>query len=413
MKIAIVGSGIAGNTLAWHLHKSHDISVFEAESHIGGHTHTHTIDRFGQQYQIDTGFIVFNDRTYPNFISMLDKLGIDAQPSHMSFSVRDEISKLEYNGTTLNSLFAQRKNLFNLKFLQMIRDILRFNREAPELLQCPHDMVFGEYISQAGYGKEFIEYYIVPMGSAIWSADPEQLLRFPAKFFIRFFHNHGMLSVNDRPQWRVIKGGSARYVEKLTADFRQRIRLNCPVRQVRRHATGVTISTNAGSEEFDWVFFACHSDQALKMLADASPQEVEILGSIPYQINDVVLHTDVSLMPRKKLAWAAWNYHLCADHEDRATLTYNMNILQTLQSPEPFLVTLNRTNKIKPEKIIKQLQYAHPVFTPAGIAAQARHAEISGANHTCYAGAYWRNGFHEDGMTSALAALEHFNNGRQ
>jgi predicted NAD/FAD-binding protein len=411
MKIAIIGAGIAGNTLAWHLHPDHDVTVFEADQHVGGHTHTHHIEAFGREYQIDTGFIVYNDWTYPNFIEMLDKLGVETQSSSMSFSVHDESSGLEYNGTSLNSLFAQRMNLIRPSFLGMIKDILRFNKEAPALLDQAHtDMPFGEYLKVNRYGKHFIKHYVIPMGSAIWSASPDQMFAFPAKFFIRFFHNHGMLSVSERPEWRVIKGGSKAYVEKLTASFKDRIKLSSPIESVSRTKAGVIVKPKSKpAETFDWVFFACHSDQALSMLEDATKAEIEVLSALPYQNNQIVLHTDANLMPKKKLAWAAWNYHLTEKPLERAAVTYNMNILQSLESPEPFLVTLNHTDKIDPSKIIKTLHYSHPVFTPEGIAAQARHAEISGVNRTGFAGAYWRNGFHEDGVVSALAALEHFN----
>lgn len=410
MKIAIIGSGVSGNTLAWHLSKQHEVTVFEADGHIGGHTHTHEIDAFGKRYNIDTGFIVYNDWTYPNFIEMLNTLGVETQSSDMSFSVHDEASGLEYNGTSLNSLFAQRRNLFRPSFIGMIRDILRFNQEAPALLDDHQaDMPFGEYLKLNGYGEKFIAHYVIPMGSAIWSASPDQMFEFPAKFFIRFFHNHGMLSVSDRPEWRVIKGGSKAYVEKLTQAFKDNIRLNTPIESVQRKNEGVIVKPkNQAAELFDWIFFACHSDQALAILEDASNDEIEILGGIPYQNNQIVLHTDMSLMPKKKLAWAAWNYHITKQPLNLAAVTYNMNILQSLESPEPFLVTLNHTSQIDPNKIIKTLNYTHPVFTPKGIAAQLRHAEISGVNRTGYAGAYWRNGFHEDGVASALAALEHF-----
>jgi predicted NAD/FAD-binding protein len=410
MKIAIIGSGIAGNTIAWHLHPHHDITVFEAGQHLGGHTHTHQVNAFGRDYLIDTGFIVYNDWTYPHFVRMLEKLGVETQASHMSFSVHDEVSGLEYNGTSLNSLFAQRSNLLRPKFLGMIKEILRFNQQAPLLLQdTQQDISFGEYLAQHGYSDAFIRYYIIPMGSAIWSADPQQMFTFPAKFFIRFFHHHGMLSVSQRPQWRVIKGGSQAYVSKLTAPFSQRIRINTPVQQVTRKQDGVWVKTKgAEAERFDWIFFACHSDQALKMLSDASADERAILGALPYQKNDIVLHTDAKLMPKRRLAWAAWNYHLTKQPLGRVAVTYNMNILQTLASPQPFLVTLNHTAPIDPAKVIKKLEYHHPIFTLAGVAAQARHADISGVNRTAYAGAYWRNGFHEDGVASALAALQHF-----
>ncbi len=409
MKIAIIGSGIAGNTIAYHLHQQQDITVFEAESHIGGHTHTHHIQHEGRDMAVDTGFIVFNDRTYPNFIALLEALNVKWRNSSMSFSVRCDKTGLEYNGTTLNSLFAQRLNLFRPSFHQMIRDILRFNKNALELLDEGSEIQLGEYLKQGGYSQQFIDYYIIPMGSAIWSTDAGQMLAFPARFFVRFFHHHGMLTVNDRPQWRTIVGGSASYVEALTAPFRQSIRLNTPVESVRRLKNSVRIKPRNGEEEtFDYVFFACHSDQALRMLKDPSPAEQEVLEAIPYQHNTVFLHHDQKMMPRKKLAWAAWNYHVTQPAVDRVTVPYDMNILQGLQSKEHLLVTLNHTDAIDPAKVIKRIDYMHPIYTLKGAAAQARHAEISGVNRTGYAGAYWRNGFHEDGVVSALAALQHF-----
>lgn len=409
MRIAIIGSGIAGNTIAYHLQREHDITVFEAGSHIGGHTHTHDIELDGRRHAVDTGFIVFNDRTYPNFIALLDELGVAWQPSHMSFSVRCEKTGLEYNGTNLNALFAQRRNLLRPAFYRMIQDILRFNRQALELLAEGPEIRLGDYLAQNGYGQDFIDYYIIPMGSAIWSTEARQMLQFPARFFVRFFHHHGMLTVNDRPQWRVIRGGSASYVEALTAGFRDRIRLNTPVAEVRRLKRSVRVKPVGRVEEsFDWVFFACHSDQALAMLKDPSAAEREVLGAIPYQENSIYLHTDRSLLPKRKLAWAAWNYHVTAKPLDRVAVTYNMNILQGLDAREQILVTLNHTDHINPAKVIKRLTYHHPVYTTAGTLAQARHGEISGINRTAYCGAYWRNGFHEDGVVSALAALRHF-----
>jgi predicted NAD/FAD-binding protein len=408
MKIAIIGSGIAGNVVAHHLHRAHDITVFESAAHIGGHTHTHDVELDGERHQIDTGFIVFNDWTYPNFIALLDELGVESQPSAMSFSVRNEISGLEYNGTSLNSLFAQRLNVLRPSFHRMIRDILRFNRTAPQILDLKEEFSLGEYLTREGYSRPFIDNYLIPMGAAIWSTDPAHMLAFPARFFVRFFHNHGMLSVDERPQWRAIRGGSARYVDKLVAPFRERIRLNAPVESVRRMPGHVLVKTrDAEAERFDYAFIACHSDQALRLLADASKLEHEVLGAIAYQPNEAVLHTDTTLLPRKKLAWAAWNYHVGAG-QDAATLTYNMNILQNLQSRHTFCVTLNRTADIAPGKIIKRLSYDHPLYTPAGVAAQQRQHEVNGANRTFYCGAYWRYGFHEDGVVSALSALKHF-----
>jgi predicted NAD/FAD-binding protein len=409
MKIAIIGSGIAGNTVAYHLNKQHDITVFEAGSHIGGHTHTHRIKHENRSYSVDTGFIVFNDRTYPNFTALLNELDVAWQRSDMSFSVHCEKTGFEYNGTSLNSLFAQRRNLFRPSFYRMISEIMRFNRTSLELLAEGPEIRLGDYLAQNNYSRRFIDYYIIPMGSAIWSTEARQMLEFPARFFVRFFHHHGMLTVDDRPEWRVIKGGSARYAEALTSSFKDRIRLDTPVEQVRRLQRSVRVKPVNGPEEtFDWVIFACHSDQALSILKDASQAEQEILGAIPYQENTVYMHTDAAMLPERRLAWAAWNYHVTAGPTDRVAVTYNMNILQGLRSQAPILVTLNHTGRIDPSKIIKRLSYHHPVYTTAGARAQARHQEISGVNRTAYCGAYWRNGFHEDGVVSALAALEHF-----
>jgi predicted NAD/FAD-binding protein len=292
----------------------------------------------------------------------------------------------------------------------MIQDIMRFNREAPELLvEDDKQINLGDYLQRNRYSQSFIEQYIIPMGSAIWSADPKQMLAFPARFFVSFFHNHGMLSVNERPTWFVIKGGSREYVKKLTAGFKDHIRLNSRVTEVRRFETHVEVKTaGQAAEHFDAVFIASHSNQALEMLTDASTIERDVLGAIPYQKNEAILHTDSSILPKRKLAWAAWNYHLLPEHNGRATLTYNMNILQSLTSQDPFCVTLNHTDAIDESRIIKRLQYDHPVFTPKGIQAQRRHAEINGVNRTYFCGAYWRNGFHEDGVVSALKSLQDF-----
>lgn len=410
MKIAIIGGGIAGNTLAYHLYKQHDITLYEASSHIGGHTHTHDISFEGRQYSVDTGFIVFNDRTYPNFIGMLNEIGVKYQASNMSFSVRCEKTGLEYNGTSLNSLFAQRRNFFKLSFYGMILDILRFNKEALALLNSDSEITLGDYLTQNKYKKTFIDHYIIPMGSAIWSTDAANMLDFPARFLVRFFHHHGFLTVNDRPQWRTITGGSARYAEALTAPFKTNIQLNSQIESVKRLKNQVLVRPRHAHEQaFDYVFFACHSDEALAILGDdATHAEKEILSAIPYQENTVYLHHDSSMMPKRTLAWAAWNYHITQAPTSKVQVTYNMNILQNIQSTEPLLVTLNYTDCINPAKVIKRLKYHHPLYTIAGAAAQARHAEISGHNHTGYAGAYWRNGFHEDGVVSALEAIKHF-----
>jgi predicted NAD/FAD-binding protein len=329
----------------------------------------------------------------------------------MSFSVKCEHSGLEYNGNNLNSLFAQRRNLFRPSFHRMLRDILRFNRQAPALLHNPDDeLSLGEYLQQQAYSRQFIEHYIIPMGAAIWSTDPNQMHAFPAHSFVRFFHNHGLLSVSDRPTWYVIKGGSNQYVSKLIRPFRDRIRLNSPIEKIKRFPTHVEITPrNQPTEQFDAVFIASHSDQALAMLTDATRQEQEILGAIPYQENTAILHTDHSLLPKRRLAWAAWNYHLLQKSSSSVTLTYNMNILQSLNASEQFCVTLNNDNAIDKSRIIKRLRYHHPVYTPKGMKAQQRQEEVNGMNRTYFCGAYWRNGFHEDGVVSALNAVKHFN----
>jgi uncharacterized protein len=405
MKIAIVGSGIAGLTCAYLLNRHHDIQVFEASDWIGGHTHTVDVEVNGRPYAIDTGFIVFNDWTYPNFIRLLNELGVAFKPTEMSFSVSDPVTGTEYNGHDLNTLFAQRSNLVSPAFWGMVRDILRFNRRAMDDLdqgRIAADMTLGDYLTQNGYGRRFIEHYIVPMGAAIWSMSLVDMLAFPLQFFVRFFKNHGLLSVSERPQWHVVEGGSRSYVAPLTASFAERIRLNCPVLRVERDAEGVTLHSAAGSERFDKVVFACHSDQALALLAQPSQIERDILGALPYANNDVVLHTDTRLLPKRPLAWASWNYRLGGPSEHPAAVTYDMNILQGIDSDTTFCVSLNQTAAIDPSKILGRFQYAHPQYSLAGIAAQARWQELLGEQHSYFCGAYWANGFHEDGVVSAL-----------
>lgn len=416
LRIAVVGTGIAGNVVAHRLHAAgHDIAVFEADDHVGGHTHTHRIELDGEAHEVDTGFIVFNERTYPNFVALLDELGVASQPSAMSFSVRHDARGLEYNGTSLNGLFAQRRNLLRPSFLGMLAEILRFHRVAPAwLAQGGDELPLRELLREHRFGGRFVEDYLVPMGAAIWSTDPERMLDFPARFFVRFLHNHGMLTVEDRPVWRVIRGGSARYVEALTAPWRDRIQLNTPVELVRRRPDGVLLQVRGRPpERFDHVFLACHADQALHLLADPSRQEREVLGAIPYQRNEAVLHTDTTLLPRRRRAWAAWNYHVLPGAGQGVALTYDMNILQGLRSRHSFCVTLNAGDRIDPARVLKRLSYTHPLFTPEGVAAQQRQAEISGVRRTHYCGAWWRYGFHEDGVVSALAALRRFESTRE
>ncbi|MGP9825144.1 NAD(P)/FAD-dependent oxidoreductase [Ectopseudomonas khazarica] len=411
MKIAIVGSGIAGLTCAYLLNRKHDIQVFEAGDWIGGHTHTVDVQVEGRRYAIDTGFIVFNDWTYPNFIRLLGQVGVAFKPTEMSFSVSDPSSGVEYNGHDLNSLFAQRSNLWSPAFWGMLRDILRFNRQSLEDLASDRidaDTTLGQYLQRNGYGRRFIEHYIVPMGSAIWSMSLADMLGFPLQFFVRFCKNHGLLSVSDRPTWQVIEGGSRSYVAPLTASFAERIRLNCPVSRVVRDDNGVTLHSAAGEERFDKVVFACHSDQALALLDQASTAERDILGALPYASNDVVLHTDTRLLPERQLAWASWNYRLGGPSDQPAAVTYNMNILQGIDSATTFCVSLNQSAAIDPGKILARFRYAHPQYSLAGTAAQARWQELQGAQHSYFCGAYWANGFHEDGVVSALRVARAF-----
>ncbi|SDO10807.1 Predicted NAD/FAD-binding protein [Pseudomonas arsenicoxydans] len=411
MNIAIIGSGISGLTSAYLLNRSHEITLFEASDRLGGHTHTEGVSVDGQRHAVDMGFIVFNDWTYPNFIRLLGQIGVGFKPTQMSFSVTDPDSGLEYNGNTLNSLFAQRRNLLSPGFWGMLRDILRFNKQASRDLdegRIAVDITLDQYLKANGYGERFILHYIVPMGAAIWSMSMADMLGFPLQFFIRFFKNHGLLSVNNRPQWQVIEGGSSAYIKPLTASFKENIRLNCPVTRVERDEEGVVIHSAAGSERFDKVVFACHSDQALKLLAKPSDAESSILGALPYADNEVVLHTDTRLLPVRKLAWASWNYRLGGPGHTRAAVTYDMNILQGIQSETTFCVSLNQSAGISPGNVLAKTNFAHPQYSLAAVAAQNRWEELDGAQHTWYCGAYWASGFHEDGVVSALRVARAF-----
>ncbi|WP_444996015.1 NAD(P)/FAD-dependent oxidoreductase [Aliikangiella sp. IMCC44359] len=411
MKIAIIGTGISGNVVAYHLNKQHDISVFEASDYVGGHTHTHDVKIGNEQHNIDTGFIVFNQNTYPNFIKLLSELNVDYQLSNMSFSVQCEKTNLEYNGSSLNQLFSQRRNIFRPSFYKMIMDILRFNKESLELLSdTENNYSLGDYLSKNNYSQYFIHHYIIPMGAAIWSTDHNSMLDFPARFFVQFFHNHGMLSINQRPDWFVIKGGSSQYITPLIKQHKDKIRLSAKVQNIRRTPNKVFIKAKGAEEEsFDYVFIASHSDQALSMLQNPSDMELKTLSAIPYTDNEAILHYDDSVMPKRKRAWAAWNYHLTNNEQKHVTISYNMNILQSLKSQYTFCVTLNPSQPIDESKIIKKIQYTHPFFTLDGVKAQRNHSAINGTSRTYYCGAYWHNGFHEDGVVSALQALKDFN----
>lgn len=420
MKIAIIGAGISGLTAAYRLSPAHDISLFEANDYLGGHTNTVDVDLDGERHAVDTGFIVFNDRTYPNFVAMLDELGVASQPTSMSFSVRCDTANLEYNGASLNGLFAQRRNLVRPRFYRMLADIMRFNREAPELVlgrPSTDETTIGEFLARHRYSREFAEYYLLPMGAAIWSCPVETFENFPIRFIVEFYRNHGLLSIHNRPTWRVIVGGSRNYVAKMAQRFLDRIRLRTAIESVRRSANAVTVVPRDGSpESFEHVVFACHSDQALRMLADPSSTERDVLSEFPYGRNIAVLHADQTVLPKRRRAWASWNYHLSglptstryspSSTGQAATVTYQMNLLQRLRSKHLFNVTLNSDEMIAPAKVLRRFEYHHPIFTVRRAAAQARHHELINVNRTSFCGAYWGNGFHEDGVVSALRVCD-------
>jgi predicted NAD/FAD-binding protein len=408
MKIAIVGTGVSGLVAAHHLHRRHEIAVYEAAARIGGHTHTVTVPEPGSPDQaIDTGFIVFNDRNYPNFEGLLRELGVGSKPSHMSFSVSDGRGGFEFSGTPWG-LFARPAHLLSPTFLRMLRDWRRFNRLAPGLIGMNGTAPsLGTWLEREGFSRHFIDRLIVPQASAVWSADPDQMWSFPAGFMAEFFGNHGMYSLRDRPHWRTVEGGSSFYARAIVAPWRDRVRTAAPVRRIERLPDEVRIEADGcETESFDRVVIAVHSDQALRMLADPSAAEREVLGAIPYQPNEAVLHTDAALMPRRRAAWSSWNFHLGEEPPARTTVTYWMNHLQRLRSRRQYFLTLNRPAEIDPAKVLRRFTYDHPVYTAAGVAAQARRAEVSGVRRTHYCGAWWGWGFHEDGVVSGLQACE-------
>lgn len=409
MRIAVIGTGISGLVSARLLSRDHDVTIFEADSRIGGHSNTVAVTLNGSTSHVDTGFIVYNNRTYPEFSRILADLNVVTQPTSMSFSVQCDRTGLEYNGTSLNGVFAQRRNLLRPSFLRMLSDILRFNREgAADVLSVPDTMKVGEYLSSHHYSNQFADQYLLPMGAAIWSCPCEDFADFPIRFILDFYVNHGLLSLRNRPQWRTIQGGSAEYVKKLTAPFRDRIRICCPVTSVSRGEQDVTIQHAEGCDTFDEVVFACHSDQALRLLDDPDTVETELLSAFPYSLNTAILHTDTSVLPRRRRAWAAWNYHIAEQPSARPTVTYNMSLLQHIRAPHTFCVTLNEDERINPDQVLADFRYMHPLFTTGRAAAQRRHHEVIRHRRTSFCGAYWRNGFHEDGVVSALAVCRAF-----
>jgi hypothetical protein len=403
MRIAIVGSGIAGLGAAWLLNREHEVVIYEKDDRLGGHTHTHRVQQCGREYAIDSGFIVHNPANYPLLTRMLDELGVASQATTMGFSVQDARNGLEYNATNLDAMFCQRRNLLSPKFIRMVREILRFYRECGALLRDPGDgPTLGAYLRDHDYSDLFIDDHLIPMASALWSSPSATILEFPAKYLVRFMDNHHMLQVEQRPEWRVVRGGSSSYIAAMQANWKATTRLSSAVVAVRRDPDGVVVQTRSGEDRFDHLLLACHSDQALAMLADASPHEREILGAIRYQDNETVLHTDARLLPKRRKAWAAWNAFVPATPGDACTVSYCMNQLQSVESPEPFVVTLNRSQDIAADKVLARMRYQHPVYSHASVAAQARRHEINGVNRTWYAGAYWGFGFHEDGLRSGV-----------
>lgn len=408
MRIAIIGAGIAGLGAAYLLSRRHEVVVFEADRRIGGHTHTHALAMGDRQYAVDSGFIVYNAEHYPLLTRLFADLDVQTQLTTMSFALKNEVSGLEYNATNLNGLFCQRRNLLRPRFWGMVRDILRFYREAPSLLADPGPgPALGEYLRDGGYGRLFIDDHLLPMASALWSSPSNLIMLFPAKYLVQFMANHRMLDPGTRQPWRVVSGGSSRYLDKLIPAIRGEIRPATPVRKVTRLANGVRVGYAGGEQDFDQVVLACHSDQALALLADPSTSEREVLGAITYQRNDTVLHTDASLLPTRRRAWAAWNALRLKPDSRRpeapaCTVSYSMNLLQGFTSPDPFVVTLNATARVNPERILARMDYAHPVYTHAAVAAQARWAEINGPRNTWYCGAWWGWGFHEDGLRSGV-----------
>jgi predicted NAD/FAD-binding protein len=408
MRIAIVGTGISGLVSAYLLSREHEVTVFEAGDYVGGHTVTAKVGSNGSSLAVDAGFIVYNEANYPNFVALLAQLGVETQPTSMSFSVKCDRTGLEYAGTDLNTLFAQRSNLFNPGFYGLLNEILRFNRAATKALGNGFSGTLGDFLRDNRLTERLADQYLIPLTAAIWSTDPKQVLETPARFILAFLDNHNLLGAGGYHPWRVIKGGSARYVEKLVAPFRDRIRLSTPVRQLDRTAIGVEVATDGGSEVFDEVIVAAHSNQALEMLARPSQTELEVLGAIRYQPNPAVLHTDASALPSRRRAWASWNYRIPEQEDQSVAVTYNMTKLQSLPTEAAYCVSLNMKESIAEETALRSFDFEHPLFNERAVAAQKRHPEISGVNGIHYCGAYWRNGFHEDGVVSALETTRKF-----
>ena len=408
-KIAIIGSGISSLTSAYILSREHDVYIFEQNDYIGGHTHTHEVKDKDKILNIDSGFIVYNENTYPNFINLLNQLGVERQHTQMGFSVKSQKKDFEYAGNSISSYFAQKTNLLKPSFLRMTYDILRFNKlSLNESCKIEDSQSLNDYLTSHKFSKVFIDNYIIPMGAAIWSTSPRLMLDMPASFFIRFFKNHGLLQITNRPQWWVIKNGSKQYVKEIIKPFKENIRINTKVDHIKRKNGKVNIYLNDNIEVFDSVVIGTHSDQALKLIKDPSVDEENILKKIKYQKNTATMHTDQSILPNRKLAWASWNYLINENKDELVTLTYNMNILQTLNSNRTYCVTINNTHEIDKSKIIKEIIYHHPLYTIESVDAQNRKSMICGKNNTFFCGSYWGYGFHEDGVNSAIDVCSKF-----
>ena len=414
MKIAVVGAGISGLTSAYYLAKKHEVTVFEAGNYLGGHTDTHLIDISGKAFHVDTGFIVFNQQNYPNFSALLSQLGVDSQPTEMSFSVSNATSGMEYNATDLNKLFCQRRNLVSLRFYRMLWDLVRFYREAPLLLNEDDDgLTLGQYLAINNYSDIFINDHLIPMACALWSGPSLSVVDFPAQYFIRFMHNHHMLSLTDRPQWRVVKGGSKTYVDALVQQTNAEFMTGSPIQRIERNIHGVSLSVHGEKRHFDKVIIAAHADQALRMLDQPSETEVAVLGGIGFQENEMHLHTDADILPKNPQAWASWNVRVSPELRQQCTVSYHMNTLQSLNAPAELIVSLNSGHLIDPKKVLVHRRYAHPIYNLSTLNAQRRWQEVADTQHTFYCVNYWGWGFHEDGVSSALRVIDALENSQQ
>ena len=411
MKIAIIGTGISGLTAAHLLHGKHDVHVFEANDYIGGHTNTITVSEQNRLINVDTGFIVYNEQNYPNLCRLFDRLGVAGRNSDMSFSVHSELTGLEYNGSGLNGLFCQRSNILKPAHWIMLKDIMRFHDHAPKLLTDGLDdrLTVTQFAKQYAYSSPFIENYLIPLGASLWSAPSHTFREFPIRFVLEFLDNHCMLQVKNRPQWKTVVGGSRTYIKPLTSGFGDRIRLKQAVRSVQRLRNAIEIRFAYGpSETFDEVIIATHADQAIRLLDASATDERDLLQLFPYQDNETVLHTDIAVLPDRREAWASWNYRIPATEQSHVSVTYNMNMLQGLDTDKTYCVSLNQTGSIDPARIIRKINYHHPLFQPGRQQEQAQHKKMIRHQGLSFCGAYWGYGFHEDGVKSALAVCAAF-----